>query len=85
MIEITLILLARMIEAYRDAEIFQQPLDPRSFLWHLLKYPQYFAWVAAGTIFGMEPTKIGLAWLGGGILLAWPVFELALKFFRATI
>jgi len=36
-----MIIIARIIEAWRDARIFTFPTEPRGKLWHLLKYPQY--------------------------------------------
>jgi len=36
-----MIIIARIIEAWRDARIFEFPTEPRGRLWHVLKYPQY--------------------------------------------
>jgi len=45
-----LIVIARSIEAWRDAQIFKNPKKDRGFLWHILKYPQYGLWVLSGLI-----------------------------------
>jgi len=36
-----MIIIARIIEAWRDARIFEFPTEPRGKIWHFLKYPQY--------------------------------------------
>lgn len=65
-----MITLARIIEAWRDAQIFKNPTAPRGFWWHVLKYPQFGGmWTFAGVIVI-------------DILLAWAVFEFFLRRFR---
>lgn len=75
MIQIFAIISARIIEAKRDAEIFQHPIEPRSLEWHLLKFLQYGLWIIAG--YDCTSWNILI-----GVILAWPVFELSLKLFR---
>lgn len=76
---IAMIVLARFIEAYRDAEAFERPVEARSFLWHLLKFPQFSFWVAAGYFLD------NFWFIGLGVLVAWPVFEMSLRTFRRLL
>ena len=90
-----IIIIARIIEAWRDAQIFKNPIKDRGFWWHALKYPQYGAWSAATLIyfigFYFWPGYESTIWLALGrtavvyvadVLIAWPVFEYLLKRFR---
>jgi hypothetical protein len=70
---------ARLIEAYRNAEQFVFPELPRSVLWHLLKFPQFGLWLLAG----YKAKKWHYPVLG--IIIAWPVFELSLRYFRSVM
>jgi len=36
-----LITIARIVNSWRDSEQFQKPVENRSFMWHLLIFPQY--------------------------------------------
>lgn len=87
------IILARIIEAWRDAQIFKAPTKPRGFWWHAFKYPQYGAWSAAalvyfiGFYFWAELTiwpalgSVVVAYVVD-VLIAWPIFEYFLKRFK---
>lgn len=80
---IVAIILARIIEAYRDAESFEKPKEDRSMLWHLLKYPQYLLWVFVGANMSLFDSAIKCAIIVTiGALIAAIVFEFALPYFR---
>jgi len=80
---------ARIIEAFRDAQIFENPVEARDWLWHLLKFPQYFSLLLMGYV-----TRKGW-WFAdwterivatAGILVSgWVVFETALKLWRKLL
>ncbi len=46
-----MISLARIIESWRDAQIFKDPTAPRGKLWHWLKYPQYGLLIASALVY----------------------------------
>lgn len=46
-----MITLARIIEAWRDAQIFKNPTAPRGFWWHALKYPQFGLLIGSGLFY----------------------------------
>lgn len=73
------IVLARIIEAYRDAEIFTCP-DSASFIWHALKFVQYAFWLLAGMKLRKDANSIKKLLIG--VLIAWPIFEVSLFIFR---
>jgi len=76
------ITIARILNAYRDAEQFELPTEGRSRIWHLLIYPQY-----AFSIFAI-PVYFIISWnwipvlLGLDIGLSWAAFEIFLPYFR---
>ena len=85
LIFVILIVIARIIEAYRDAEAFEYPTDSRSQLWHIFKYPQYALWLSAGYLLSEYPFVEALIWLMVSLLIAGVVFEISLRLFRAFI
>lgn len=81
--------LARFIESYRDAEIFQYPIDNRSFLWHFLKGFQYGFWSIWG-YFTIDLLIIKFNFMNVlvvviSLCLAWIVFEVSLCIFKKYI
>ena len=72
--------LARLIEAFRDAEIFEHPLEDRSTVWHLLKFPQYGIWMCFGMKIEFSFEMVGIYALS--LAIAYGVFELSLMWFR---
>jgi len=89
-----MITLARILEAYMNAEQFDFPLDDRSLVWHILKLPIYalsiFSFWAYSEISKrvdwLEPGD--QRWVLVGLLvfdigLAWLAFEYFLDYFRA--
>jgi len=72
---------ARLIEAFRDAEAFREPVKDRSLIWHLLKFPQFSLLFVLGYI-SFPLTKIGTIGIILAILTGYFVFEVALKIFR---
>jgi len=90
-----MIIIARIIEAWRDARIFEFPTEPRGVLWHLLKYPQFGLLIGSGLTyflilnFGLELFIRGdwnllaaIVVIGIDAGLAYFVFEFFLPFFR---
>jgi len=87
-----MITLARIIEAWRDAQIFKNPTAPRGFWWHAFKYPQFGLFIGSGYLsmsfgFGEEVTFLfGLVRTALiiviDILIAWAAFEFFLRKFR---
>jgi len=76
------IVLARIAEAYKDAEAFEKPTENRSLIWHLLKFIQYPLWSVAGYfLFGVERVYI---WIPIAVGFSWIAFEYFLKKFRAS-
>jgi len=93
-----MIWIARIFEAWRDARIFEYPIEPRGFLWHAFKFPQFGLLIGSGLFYfigfyfwpGYESTLL-LA-LGRtafiiliDVLVAWAAFEFFLKRFRASM
>jgi len=80
------IVLARVIEAFRDAIDFMLGAEPMTLAWHVLKGPQFGLWAAAGVMFDLLWThsgpKAAVAWLAAGVIVAWPVFEFVLRTLR---
>jgi len=90
-----MIIIARIIEAWRDARIFEFPTEPRGRLWHFLKYPQYGLLIGSALAYFLI-LNFGLAlfdWWVWNLLatiivigidagLAYFVFEWFLPFFR---
>ena len=92
------IIIARIPEAYRNAEQFEKPTDPRSVLWHRLKYIQFGSWYFAGSLhvsylaFGIPPNSditdsflLSLIFVIVGLLIAWLVFNKLLWYFRRRL
>jgi len=76
------VVLARIVEAYKDAEAFERPIENRSLIWHLLKFIQYPLWSVAGYfLFDMERVYI---WIPVAIGFGWAAFEYFLNKFRAS-
>ncbi len=73
---IILISIARIIESYRDAKIFNYPTKDRSLTWHILKFFQYGLWLLAG-IYVTTWVNLIIA-----LAIAWVIFEVSLKLFR---
>jgi len=79
-----MVTLARIFEAWMNAEQFDFPIDPRSLLWHLLKIPHYgFAIFSLWTYRVLSKNNyLALTILLGDIIIAWFAFEFFLEFFR---
>lgn len=88
-----MISIARIFEAWRNAEQFERPTEDRSFLWHLFKFPQFglliFSLFIYFTLMYFFVTPIywisvllALAILIIDIFIAWAIFEHYLKKFR---
>ena len=91
-----MISLARIINAFRDAEAFERPVEERSKLWHLLIYPQYAFSIFSAVVYFIaicfyflpEPDlSLSMGWtlfivLIDVLFFSWPAFEFSLKFFR---
>lgn len=87
-----MITIARIINAFRDAEQFELPLDPRSFLWHMLIIPQYTFAIFSFWTYSLLSRQSGLSkvermqltflLLIMDVGLSWAAFELFLKYFR---
>ncbi len=89
-----MITLARIFEAWMNAEQFDFPIADRSFLWHLFKIPHYaFAIFSLWTygilgeilhsnfpVINRKLVTFGI--LAVDVILAWPVFEFSLEYFR---
>lgn len=82
MIFLVLILpsISRAIEAYRDAEAFELPIDSRSTTWHILKFPQFGIWAiwGASLVFSTNGFIFALV----SLIPARFIFEWSLRFFR---
>lgn len=80
-----MIALARLIEAWRDAQIFKEPMKPRGRAWHLLKYPQYGLWLTSLFLYTQLPCPLWVAFLivAIDICIAYFVFEYFLEYFRS--
>ena len=91
-----MIAIARIFEAWRDSQIFENPTAPRGRLWHLLKFFQYGLLIASALtyfiiihelVFPFQRLAGQLLFTAGAILVdigvAWLVFEFFLKLFRA--
>lgn len=89
------ITIARIIEAWRDARIFEFPIEPRGKLWHMLKYPQFGLLIASSATyffvlhFGFQlfgwwvwNALATVAVIGIDIGFAYVVFEFFLPYFR---
>jgi len=85
-----MITIARIIEAWRDARIFEFPTEPQGNLWHLLKYPQYGLLIGSSLVYFLI---LFIVWGIGDVLitifviaidagLAYWAFEWFLPFFR---
>jgi len=90
-----MITVARIIEAWRDAQIFKNSTAPRGFWWHAFKYPQYGLWVLSGLVPfigfyfwpGFESTLVFSLWhttfvIVIDIVFAYFAFEYFLNKFR---
>lgn len=90
-----MIIFARIIEAWRDARIFEFQTEPRGKLWHFLKYPQFGFRVGSALAyflilnFGLEifvqwvwNLQAAIVVIGIDAGLAYFVFEWFLPFFR---
>lgn len=89
-----MVTLARIFEAWRDAEAFEKPTEGRSFLWHLFKLPQFglliftfftyftsmYFLVGVSTFWMAFLFALGI--LAVDVFIAWMVFEHYLKKFR---
>ena len=79
-----MITLARIINAFRDAEQFDFPVDARSLLWHVLIIPQYalaiFSLWTYGVIAKNRFWTFSILLID--LILAWIAFEWFLGFFR---
>lgn len=86
---ILLVSIARVLEAYRDAEAFERAIEIRSLKWHLFKFLQYGFWFIAGGIWFHNWIESGhnLAYvfflLGVVTTIAFIIFEKSLEYFRA--
>jgi len=90
-----MITIARIIEAFMNAEQFDFPTDPRSFLWHALKIPHYASSIFSLWAYGLISRKwtwgkmsylksqyLAFGILAADILIAWFAFEFFLDYFR---
>ncbi len=90
-----MIIIARTIEAWRDARIFEFPTEPRGKLWHFLKYPQYGLLIGTSLAYFLDVHYVlemfdwwvwnVLATIGFIVVdadLAYLAFEFFLPFFR---
>ena len=79
-----MITIARIINAFRDAEQFDFPIDPRSFIWHALIIPQYAFAIFSLWVYGLIAKRNILTFgiLAVDILLSWLAFEFFLGYFR---
>ena len=79
-----MITIARIINAARDSEQFEKPVEDRSFMWHALIIPQYaFAIFAVPVYMLFLDSTLWLLIVGLiDILISWGAFELFLKWFR---
>jgi len=85
-----MIIIARIIEAWRDARIFEFPTESRGRLWHLLKYPQYGLLIGSSLTYYMLLLFVWGIWnilvtvlvIAVDAGLAYFVFEWFLPFFR---
>jgi len=84
MIIIMWLCLARILEAFRDAEAFERPVQDRSVTWHLLKIVQFLCLFMTGGAFVFKQALTGDAywWMIGAIGIAYFVFEFSLRLFR---
>jgi len=80
-----LITIARITNAWRDAEQFQKPVESRSFMWHLLIFPQYAFAIFAVPVYMLFIDSTLWLFIAGlvDILISWAAFEYFLKKFRA--
>ena len=76
---IPLIILARIIEAFRDAQDFNRGSRDMTLEWHLLKIAQYGCWILAGVLY-TEHIQLMIA-----LAIAWGAFELSLRGFRKIV
>ncbi len=89
-----MISLARIFEAWRDAQIFKDPTVPRGKLWHLFKYPQYGLLISSALVYFLvirehvsplsgfkQLFAVALVISIDGVI-AFFVFEFFLNFFR---
>lgn len=80
-----MITVARIIEAWRDARIFDFPTAPRGRIWHLLKYPQFTLWMSSLFSYAeLTNFLIALLIVLVDTAIAYFAFEFFLKFFRRT-
>ena len=84
-----MIALARLIEAWRDAQIFENPTAPRGKLWHWLKYSQFFLLIISSLTYFLIIQEIAffkfiftVFAILGDAGLAYFVFEFFLNYFR---
>ena len=79
-----MIVIARIVNAARDAMQFEKPVEDRSVLWHLLIFPQYaFAIFAVPFYMLFIDSTVWLFTAGlVDILISWIAFEFFLKWFR---
>ena len=75
-----LIVFARIGEACMDAIAFNKGNQKLGELWHWLKYPVFGCWFFAG--YFTRGTEVSAFWVAFWILIAYIVFEVALKQFR---
>ncbi len=80
-----MITIARIINAWRDAEQFEKPTEDRSKMWHLLIWPQYGFAIFSLFCYGefIESHSLVAIFLGIDTGFSWLAFEWFLKFFRA--
>jgi len=79
-----LIIIARIINSWRDSEQFEKPVEDRSFMWHALIFPQYAFAIFAVPFYMIFTQNIWILFSIGlaDILLSWAAFEYFLKKFR---
>jgi len=80
------ITIARIINAARDAMQFEKPTEDRSFMWHLLIFPQYAFAIFAVPVYMLFIDSTLWLFIAGliDILISWAAFEYFLKKFRAS-
>ncbi len=79
-----MIILARIINAFRDAEQFDFPMDARSFIWHALIIPQYVLAIFSLWTYSIIAKNRLLTFgiLAMDAILSWMAFEFFLGYFR---
>lgn len=81
-----MITIARTINAWRDSEQFEKPVESRSFMWHALIFPQYAFAIFAVPVYMILTNNVWYLLSIGilDIMASWVAFEYFLNKFRAS-